>query len=436
MDRTIVIVGSGAAGLVTGLMLRRNGQKNVVIVSGVASASRISPWNTLKLNESDMRAEILRAGAGNNDPAVLDAFLSNLESGYKLLTSSIPCAASNLGIMPSGNRPGLIACDRLLREYLSLGGTIHHGIVNSLLYDGETLVGVRTATTEIFGDAFVMAFGGLGSLFEYSTYKLCSYNLLALMLKAGICLSNLQYNLFHPFLIVDKSLPRTMFSGTILRHMRFIDRSGREFLSQDCATALRNGTHHGHFDRICREFYQLAESSQYYGVLEMTRQEISRYLHEWEYGWMFSKSGFPGERPIELHPAFHYSIGGIKVDRNGQSSAKNVYAVGECATGLHGASRTGGTGILDCVVSGGTVASFLCNHLPRMAGKHYDREIVVDPITSGVRRQFWEAMGPMKVRSRLCEIYERSADCDNFRLLQEMARASLEASGAGTHYIA
>ena len=72
---------------------------------------------------------------------------------------------------------------------------------------------------------------------------------------------------------------------------------------------------------------------------------------------------------IPVAPAAHYLCGGIRVDLNGQSSIRRLYAIGECScTGLHGANRLASTSLLEALVWGVGCGKHIASRLNRHYG--------------------------------------------------------------------
>jgi len=57
-------------------------------------------------------------------------------------------------------------------------------------------------------------------------------------------------------------------------------------------------------------------------------------------------------KPVEIAPFAHAFNGGLLIDENGESSIPGLFAVGEVASGMHGADRLGGAMLVACQVFG------------------------------------------------------------------------------------
>jgi len=61
----------------------------------------------------------------------------------------------------------------------------------------------------------------------------------------------------------------------------------------------------------------------------------------------------PINEPIPVHPAMHYTMGGIDCDKDGVTEYDGFYAAGECAcVSVHGSNRLGGNSLLETIVFG------------------------------------------------------------------------------------
>jgi succinate dehydrogenase / fumarate reductase flavoprotein subunit len=60
----------------------------------------------------------------------------------------------------------------------------------------------------------------------------------------------------------------------------------------------------------------------------------------------------PYENPMMIYPAIHYTMGGIWVDYELQTSVKGLFAIGECNFSDHGANRLGASALMQGLADG------------------------------------------------------------------------------------
>ncbi len=436
MQPEIVVVGAGFAGLSTGLNLLDVGFEKVKIVSVGSGSSAVSPSNILRAEPKQLKRMLLKVGRRRNSGEIVDEFIGNISYGYSFFAEQgIECRLSNIGFVPKGKRPGQESCKALWKRFAQNGGNVTKQTVDGFLVGDDKVIGLVSGSRKTFGDVFVLAFGGLGNLYSYSTGPATDYNLMGLCLEAGFVLENLEFNMFHPFLVVDKKLPRTLVSGEILQHMHFVDEQGKEFLSKEVKNALSENRHHTLFDSMTREFYLQSRKSKLFAVIELNEREFAEFVEENEFGQVFRGKELIEIRKFEIRPAFHYSLGGLKVDKKGRTCFENVFALGECSTGLHGASRIGGTSVLECTIFGKVVANEIKNSGFGYSKKKSGRKRVVPRITKRQREMFWQCLGPVKSQQKLQEISGRDYENPYMKLLQQAAKSSLKTGCLGTNFV-
>ena len=218
--------------------------------------------------------------------------------------------------------------------------------------DGSRLV--------IFADAVILAAGGHTRIWRRSSSRRDENtgDAMRLAAEAGCRLRDMELVQFHPTgMVFPEDSAGTLVTeavrgeGGILRNTsgeRFMERydPGRLELSTRDRVALANyteisegrGTEHGgvllDVSHLGRETVLDRLPRMYRQFIDLAMLDITR-------------------APMEVAPTAHYSMGGVRVEpATHETDVEGLYAVGECATGVHGANRLGGNSLAECLVFG------------------------------------------------------------------------------------
>jgi succinate dehydrogenase / fumarate reductase flavoprotein subunit len=215
--------------------------------------------------------------------------------------------------------------------------------------------------------ATLIASGGCGQLFRTTTNAhINTGDGMAMALRAGIPLQDMEFFQFHPTGIAGKGMLITegargeggyLINGKGERFMEHYapnakDLASRDVVSRSIASEIRDGRGCGlDKDHVLLKLDHLGPdvvAKRLPGIRDLCRT----FLHI-----------DPVDRPIPVFPTAHYVMGGIPTDRFGRvvtpvkTGAEEVipgfYAAGECAcVSVHGANRLGGNSLLDILVFG------------------------------------------------------------------------------------
>ena len=215
----------------------------------------------------------------------------------------------------------------------------------------------------------VMATGGCGAVYQTTTNPLVATgDGIAMVYRAKGTVADMEFIQFHPtalfhpgdrpsFLITEAMRGY----GAVLRNLR-----GEEFMQKyDPRLSLAPR------DIVARaidsEMKLHGDDHVYLDVTHKDPEETRRHFPN-IYAKCLSLGIDITKDYIPVAPAAHYLCGGIRVDLNGESSIRHLYAVGECScTGLHGGNRLASNSLIEAVVYADAAARHALEAVPHIS---------------------------------------------------------------------
>lgn len=374
MQTDVLIVGSGCAGLYCAMHLPSDKRVTVITKSAVEdSDSYLAQGGICTLRDkSDYDSffeDTLKAGHYQNDRESVSIMINSSQDVIKDLVDigvefnknddgsfdyTREGAHSHKRILYHKDITGKEITSKLYEYVKTLPNvtiTEHTMLVDIIVNDNKCRGGVvRTKEGNIeaiYANCTVFATGGIGGLYRHSTnFRHLTGDALAISLKHGIKLKNVNYVQIHPTTLYtqQKEDRRFLISESVRgegaklynKNMeRFVD----ELLPRDLLTKeIRNQMERDGTDFVWEDLRPIGETE-----LKQHFPNIVEHCREMGYD-VFSA-------PIPVVPAQHYFMGGVEIDKSGNTSMPMLYAVGETAcNGVHGKNRLASNSLLESLV--------------------------------------------------------------------------------------
>jgi len=252
-----------------------------------------------------------------------------------------------------------------LMKYTKRINRYDEGFVTSIIVENGRFAGltmidmINGRFALIRGKALILATGGAGQIFGFTTYsETVTGDGLAMAYRAGLPLKDMEFIQFHPTGLIPSGILMTEAcrgeGGTLLNNQveRFMNKyapskmelAPRDMVSRSEMTEIEEGRGFPGpegLDYIHLDLRHLGRDK----ILE--RLPLIREVTIKHIGLD------PIEKPIPIRPVAHYTMGGVHTDIKGQAPVENIWAAGEVAcVSLHGANRLGANSTAECLVWG------------------------------------------------------------------------------------
>ncbi|MCB9814117.1 FAD-binding protein [Candidatus Nomurabacteria bacterium] len=312
-----LIVGAGFSGLYLAHHLLANNNRNFLIVApDMKTVSDKSYYNIRSrgVKQTSLKESMNAASYGKANKQLVNVFVNNIDDELTYLSHLTKMEPSYLGAKVS-DPMSLLNKIRKESEFSRVYAEV------TSVYKKRKYIEVQTSKGEIHCKKVVFCFGGLRArLSEKFEDERVKNNMFEIAGEAGCRVLYQDLVMKHPFYSKGVCIP-----SDDLYSFDFVDEKSQRLVLTHHLVRAHNAHHR--FDDICKEY----------------QKTVKRFAVN-------------GEQRIALDIEPHFVLGGIKINKYGETTVKNMYALGECAYGMHGKGRLGGGSIGEILVMSKIVA--------------------------------------------------------------------------------
>ncbi|MDC1136815.1 succinate dehydrogenase/fumarate reductase flavoprotein subunit [Nitrosopumilus sp.] len=242
---------------------------------------------------------------------------------------------------------------------------LNEWFVTSIIHDSKKFMGVTAIELSsgnfytIKGKALIIATGGAGRLYSFSTYALSSTpDGLDMGFRAGMALKDMEFVQFHPTGILPSGILIT--EGARGEGGYLLNNQGERFMKTYAAGKMELAPR----DIVSRSIMTEIEENRGFkhetGVdcMKLDLRHLGDEKIKEKLGGIreisIKFSGIdPAKDLLDIRPVCHYMMGGLHTDIDGATEIEGVWAAGEVAcNSVHGSNRLGANSTSECIVWG------------------------------------------------------------------------------------
>jgi len=466
MDQSfdIVIVGTGIGGLSTLFYLSetkafQSGQLRICVIAKGSFNQTNTNWaqggiaavHALDDNSEKHIMDTMIAGAHKNNPTIVEKVIRSAPGLIQdLIDWGVQFDKNALGDYDLAKEGGHSA-HRIFHKHDQTGAAIQSALLQKLLhhqqitiFEHTCLIGLRKSQHDEFDLALfnsstnqflqvhtsklVLATGGIGMLYEKTTNQsIATGDGIYFAHQLGAELENLSYVQFHPTgLYEDGNISFLITEALRGAGAKLLNEKKEAFMHQyDQRAELAPR------DIVSRSILkEISQQNLPYVFLDATGLSAEQIAQHFPTIQAECKK----RAKIDIHtdlipviPTQHYVCGGVKVNEFGETTVKNLYAIGEIAsTGLHGANRLASNSLLEAIAFAKFASEQLVKNLKHSSSfqsiidlsklKKLDR-VRIQSILSQYAGVIKSTQGLHDALKKLEDIEKTSTDLDDFNLV-------------------